>query len=142
MNDQAPPPEEIGTVAEEAAKLFSVLQDWAVDQGAQQGDAASSAASSAAGSAAAGVAAGLRDLNEHLATGGADCAYCPVCQVIHKVRETSPEVRAHLTSAASSLLQAGLGLLEAHGSAPPPPRPSGVQRIDLDEDGTGPDEDA
>jgi hypothetical protein len=101
-------PEPVGSVGEEAAKLFSALQDWATDSGA-----------------------GFADLHEHLATDSEECRYCPVCRAISLVRQTSPEVRAHLAAAAGSLLQAAAGLLE---TAQPPARPDrGVQRIDLDE---------
>lgn len=51
----------------------------------------------------------LQDLGsqvgEHIGH-GPDCRYCPVCQVINVVRETSPEVRDHLADAAGSLLSA------------------------------------
>ena len=130
MTDEHPdgPPGEqpgVGSVGEEAGKLFEALQDWAKDSGALGG--------------AGGLAGGLgglgeqwRTVNEHIATGGADCVYCPVCQVIHKVREASPEVRAHLAVAASSLLQAAAAVLEARA-----PTASGreqqVTKIDLDD---------
>jgi hypothetical protein len=111
-------------VGEEAAKLFGALSDWARDQGAEHAGTASGAAG-AFGDA-------LRDVNQHIATGSADCRYCPVCQVIHVVRQTSPEVRAHLAVAASSLMHAAAGLLATHdpregGAAP-------VEKIDLDGD--------
>jgi hypothetical protein len=115
----------VGSVGEEAAKLFEALQDWASENGAS-----------------AAVPGGLQDqwrlVNEHIATGGKDCTYCPVCQVIAKVRETSPEVRTHLAVAASSLLQAAAMLVEARG-ARARPRDSGVTRIDLDDDGSAED---
>jgi hypothetical protein len=112
-------------VGEEAAKLFGALSDWAKEQGSDY-------AGSAVGASSA-FAAAVHDVNEHLATDSQDCRYCPVCQVIHAVRQTSPEVRTHLTMAASSLIQAAAGLLATHtgdqqrGSAP-------VEKIDLDSD--------
>ena len=78
-------------------------------------------------SAASGMAAGLRDVNEHIATGGEDCRYCPVCRGIELVRQTSPEVKAHLAVAASSLLQAAAGLLETQVPQSPA-RPGGASR--------------
>jgi hypothetical protein len=120
---QGPPHEEVGSVAEEAAKLFSALQDWAKESGSAQATSATSAA--------AGLGARLSDVNEHLATGGADCTYCPVCQAIRVVRSTSPEVRAHLTTAASALLQAAAGLLETQVPNSGSSR-GGVEKIDLD----------
>ena len=77
----------------------------------------------------------VTDVNEHIATGGEDCRYCPVCQVISAVRGTSPEVRQHLAAAASSLMQAAAGLL----ATPVPDRAArvgdgSVEKIDLDDD--------
>lgn len=97
---------EVGSVAEEAAKLFGALGDWAKDHGSGRGQAA-------------------------------ECTWCPVCRTVHALRETSPEVRAQLATAATALLQAASGLL---ATAVPDTRrdPStGVERIDLDD---GPDD--
>jgi hypothetical protein len=109
-------------VGEEAAKLMGALSDWARDQGTDYTGTAAGAATS--------FAHAVRDVNEHIATGGEDCRYCPVCQVIHAVRSTSPEVRAHLSTAASSLMQAAAGLLATH---PTPAERGPVERIDLDD---------
>jgi hypothetical protein len=102
--------ERLGSVGEEAAKLFTALQDWARE--------------STAG-----------EEHPHPPDHGAECAWCPVCRAAALVRQTSPEVKAHLTVAASSLLQAAAGLLAA---AQPPGAPDpGVQRIDLDDPSDG-----
>jgi len=98
--------EPVGSVGDEAAKLLGVLAGWASDH--------------------------ARDVNEHLATGDAECLYCPICRTVHAVREASPEVKAQLAQAASTFLQAAAGLLSAAGAAEPPS--SRVQHIDLDED--------
>lgn len=101
------PAGEVGSVAEEAAKLFGALSDWA------------------------------RQVDDHVATGAPECSYCPICRTVHVLRHTSPEVRGHLATAATSLLQAASGLL---ATAVPDDRrdPSaGVEHIDLD---VGPDE--
>lgn len=120
------PQEAVGSVGEEAAKLFGALSDWARDQGAEQvGDRAGAAAAGARDA----LVDGLHGLGEHVATGGQDCRYCPVCQVIHAVRQTSPEVREHLARAATSLVQAAAGLL-----APPARERGPVERIDLDDE--------
>ncbi len=58
---------------------------------------------------------------------------------MHLVRETSPEVRSHLTSAVSSLVQAAAGLLATHVPEEHRSRATGVERIDLDEDGSNDD---
>ena len=96
----------MGSVAEETVKLLQALQGWAENTGGEYAEATSSAA--------AGAARKLHDVNEHLATGGPDCTYCPLCQVIGAVRGTSPEVRHHLAAAATSLLQAAAGMLATH----------------------------
>lgn len=98
--------DDVGSLGEEAAKLFEALSE-------QLGAAAGS-------------------IDDHIATGGADCRYCPVCQVIGVVRSTSPEVRAHLLTAAGSLVQAAAGLLATHV---PSERDRGpVEHIDLDDE--------
>jgi hypothetical protein len=108
-----PPP--VGSVAEEAAKLLGALSGWA----REHGDEATAMADSWA-----------EELHDHIATGAPECAWCPVCRTIAAVRNTSPEVREHLASAASSLMLAVSGMMVSH----PPPRDSKVERIDLDED--------
>jgi hypothetical protein len=123
------PQEPVGSVGEEAAKLLGALSEWARDQGADYSGSAAGAASSFARAA--------QDVNEHIATGSEDCRFCPVCQVIHLVRDTSPEVRTHLAVAASSLMHAAAGLL---ATKPGTPRSGAVEKIDLDDE-TGWDED-
>lgn len=98
--------EPVGSVAEEAAKLFGALSDWAGEH--------------------------TQDLEGHLATGSAECLYCPVCRTVHAVRNASPELKAQLTTAASSFLQAAAGLLAAAGAPSDQPQPR-VQHIDLDD---------
>jgi hypothetical protein len=120
-----PGPEAVGSVGEEAAKLLGALSEWARDQGTDYAGTAAGAASS--------FAHAVRDVNEHIATDSAECRYCPVCQVIHVVRSTSPEVREHLSLAASSLMNAAAGLLATHTSGP---STAPVEKIDLD-DGDG-----
>ena len=120
---QAPGPqaagEPVGSVAEEAAKLFGAFTGWAKEHGESL---------SRAGEAVA------EDLHHHATGGGSECTWCPVCRTVAAVRQTSPEVRAHLTSAAASLMLAVSGMMATH----PPSRDGGVERIDLDRD---PDED-
>jgi hypothetical protein len=116
--------EQVGSVGEEAAKLFAALSGWARDQGTDY-------AGSAAGAAAA-MSGAMHAVDEHIATGSEECRYCPVCQVIHAVRSTSPEVKAHLAVAASSLMQAAAGLL---ATQVPPDRKGPVEKIDLDDGG-------
>lgn len=124
-------PEDLGTVAEEAAKLLGALSGWAKDQGGEWANGVSGLAEHAASTA--------RQVHDHvgdnIANDSPECRYCPVCRTVHAVRQMSPEVRAHLTDAATSLLQAAAGVMMAT-QAQATSRP-GVERIDLDEDPTG-----
>lgn len=124
MSDpQEPTGEPVGSVSEEAAKLFGALSGWARDQGTDVGQGLAGLADHAASAA--------RQVDGHLATGAPECTYCPVCRTVHVVRNASPEVRAQLVSAASSLLQAASGLLATTVPTDSAARP--VQRIDLDD---------
>ncbi len=131
MTERTGPDDEdvTGSIAEEAAKLMEALQDWAVTNGA--GDLGDG--SSAAAGAAAAAATAAHRFNEHIATGGADCRYCPLCQLISAVRGTPPEVRQHLVSAAGSLMHAVSGLL-ATPVPDPGTRRDPVEKIDLDDE--------
>ena len=127
----------VGSVSEEALKLFGALSDWARDHGSDLGQGLSGLADQAADAA--------REVNEHIATGAPECTWCPICRTVHVVRQASPEVRAHLAAAASSLLQAAAGALAA--AVPPESgttrRRDGVEHIDLDDtpDADWPEED-
>ena len=118
--------EEVGSVGEEAAKLFGVLSDWARDQAPHDHAAHGHAPSDAAGPVG-GDHAGAPNSGPT----GEDCHWCPVCRTAHLVRRTSPEVKMHLAQAASSLVQAAAGLLATHAGEP---RAAQVQKIDLDDD--------
>jgi hypothetical protein len=110
--------EPVGSLGEEAVKLFKALQDWAQESG---GDAA-----------ATGAASAFKDFNEHIATDGQECKFCPVCQMISIVREVSPEVKQHLGTAASSLLQAAAAAMSTDAPRRNPETP--VERIDLSDE--------
>ena len=127
MTDPGGTPPPVGSVGEEAVKLLQALQEWAKESGQEYGESA--------GAAAAGAGGLLHRVNEHIATGGQDCTYCPVCRTIAAVRATSPEVKQHLTTAASSLLQAAAGLMATHVPDASSTRSEGaVERIDLSDD--------
>jgi hypothetical protein len=129
MSDDDP---EIGSVSEEAAKLVGALSDWAKDQGG-------GAAGSGLGASLAGLTDLAREIDAHV--GGENCTYCPLCRLIGAVRATSPEVKAHLTTATTALLQAAAS---AMATQPPPEeqrRAGPVQNIDLDDETPWPDED-
>lgn len=121
-------PHDVGSVGEEAMKLLGAFADLARQH---TGDTAGGLGN-LAGSLVGEAASMAHEVGEHIATDAVECRYCPVCRVVHAVRQTSPEVKAHLMVAASSLLQAAAGLLETppqESSA----RTSEVQRIDLDD---------
>ena len=163
-----PAAEQVGSVSEEAARLFDVfseilaadrVEDRATDPTAAPTATGSSAGPDPAAGAegpprasrwsgeglaalAADALSALREAEARTATDGEDCRWCPVCRTIHAVRETTPEVRAHLLGAARSLLAAGTALVEQldqserpTGPAPTAPtaRAPGVERIDLDD---------
>ncbi len=112
---------EVGSLGEEAAKLLGALSGWAREHVEEAGDGLSGLAAQAAASA--------HDLDEHLATGSAECTVCPVCRTVHAVRQLSPEVKAHLATAMTSISQAAAALLST-----PDPRAEDrgdVEHIDL-----------
>ena len=120
------PEEPVGSVAEEAAKLFAAFQGWAKDNGGEYAGAAASAAE--------GAATAFHQVGEHVATGSAECTYCPVCRVIAAVRDTSPEVRQHLTTAATSLMHAAAGMLATQVPDSSARRgDTGVEKIDIED---------
>jgi hypothetical protein len=84
--------DQVGSLAEEAAKLFAAAADWAREHTGDQ------AGSSAAASGTAGPRLGEWLSREHIATGAPECRWCPLCQAIGLLRSTSPEVKEHLAS--------------------------------------------
>lgn len=115
---------EVGSLGEEAAKLLGVLSGWAREHAGDAGEGLSGLAAQAAASA--------HDLNEHLATGSAECTVCPVCRTVHAVRQLSPEVKVHLTSAVASLAQAAAATMATTHSGTA--RDGKVEHIDLADD--------
>ena len=114
------PHEQVGSLADEAVRLFGALSDWARDA--------------------------TEEPDEHVHTGSPECTWCPLCRTVHAVRQAAPEVRGHLAVAASALLQAAAGVLAA-AAASDAHRRTGVEHIDLegdledDFDGAWPEED-
>jgi hypothetical protein len=104
---------EVGSLAEEAAKLLGALKGWAHDHGAGVGHGITDAAGRAGDA--------VHDVDEHLATGAPECTVCPVCRAVHAVRGLSPEVRSHLSSAATSFGQAVGAFLSTQPPGPPSP---------------------
>ncbi len=119
---------EVGSVAEETAKLLGALSGWAKEHGQDVGSGIG-----------AGLGAAFHDASAHIGTGD-DCKYCPFCRVVHIVRESSPEVRTHLAIAAASIAQAASAVLQA--AVPEEAAKGGaharrdpVEKIDLEDDG-------
>jgi hypothetical protein len=108
-------PEPVGSLAEEAAKLVAALSS--IQPGARSGhdDA---------------------EHEEHDAV-SAECRYCPLCALARAARSMTPEVREHLTSAASSLLLAARSILDeavARAGADDADADKPVEKIDLAEE--------
>ena len=133
------PEDGVGSLGAEALRLVGALSGWATQHGAGATEGAEELLRHVS-ERAQGLAHGFE---EHLATGAAECTWCPLCRTVHTIRELSPEVRTHLTSAVSSLVQAASALLSTpvgdparggdsgrRGAATSP----GVQHIDLDGD--------
>ena len=93
----------VGSAAEEAAKLFAAVQEWAR----------------------------TRFDHEHLATGSAECQVCPVCQGVAALRQVRPETVEHLLDAAASVVAAFKSTMPHPGPERPPGQR--VQRIDVSE---------
>jgi hypothetical protein len=100
--------EPVGSVAEEAAKLLSAMQDWARrDEDRDRTD---------------------EQEHDHA---GEECRWCPICHLVRVAKATSPEVRDHLTQAGLSFVLAVKALLEESERPPRPATP--VEKIDLSE---------
>ena len=113
--------EVLGTVAEEAAKLWQAVQGWASDAGGAP-----------LGGAAEGLVGGWRAASDHVGH-GPDCTLCPVCLLIRRARQTSPEVREHLAVAIGALAQAATAALRDRPAPDAERPPEGSSRIDLED---------
>ncbi len=97
-----PSAEPVGTLAEEAAKLLAVFQ------------------------------ARASGADDHVDDAGDLCDGCPLCRLRTAVRAVSPEVRQHLSEAATSVVLAMKGLLDDPGAANR--RAAPFEKIDLTEE--------
>ncbi len=112
---------EIGSLGDEAAKLLGALSGWAREHAGEAGEGMSGFATHAAASA--------HEVNDHLATGAAECTVCPVCRTVNAVRQLSPEVRTHLATAMTSLAQAAAAIMATADSRTD--RDGSVEHIDV-----------
>lgn len=98
----------LGSAAEEAARLFEAVQEWA--------------RTASGGSLGAGLP---------LATDSPECQLCPLCQLLRILRTTRPETFEHLSEATAALVAALRSAIEDHerrwASRPSAP----VERIDI-----------
>jgi len=77
--------EPVGSLAEEAAKLFGAAEEWWRDHAPA--------------------------VEAHT---GPECKVCPLCQVLSVVRTAQPEVFEHLATAADAFVQAVRAAVEAY----------------------------
>jgi len=123
----------VGSLPEEAAKLFAVLQGWATDHSQVAGTPGAddgSASTSDGDEPRHGTEGPCADQDPP-----PECRYCVWCQLIRAARATSPEVREHLTSAATSFALALQALLETPAERrKDAERESPIEKIDLSED--------
>jgi hypothetical protein len=103
---------EVGSVAEEAAKLLGALSDWAQDAGLGPGQHA----------------------HEHLATGAPECTWGPICRTVHAVRQIDPAVRAQLADAVTTVVHTVAEVVRAAAAPPRRSGAGGVEHIDLAEE--------
>ncbi len=98
----------VGSAADEAARLFAAVEQWA------------RARTSGAGS-------------EHLATGSAECTVCPLCSGVSLLRQVQPETVEHLLDAAASVVAALRSAVVPPTSPDDPVRAHRVEHIDVRE---------
>lgn len=98
---------QLGSAAQEAARLLAAVEDWARTRG-EPGTA------------------------DHTGAATSTCGVCPVCSGIALLRDVRPETVEHLLDAAASVV-AALRSAVVPPSAPQPGRPGGVEHIDVRE---------
>ncbi len=67
---------------------------------------------------------------EHMATGAAECRYCPVCRAIAASRSSGPDVLAHVMTAGESLYAAVREAVAGFERTRPPRQESAEDRAD------------
>lgn len=100
--------EPVGTLGEEAAKLFAAASAWAREQQAHAPRDSSSTGSSNGSS-----------------TGEAPCTWCPICKAATFVRSTDPQLSAALGAAMVSLTDLARAALDALAEHQRHERPTG-----------------
>jgi hypothetical protein len=120
---------QVGSLADEAARLFAAATDWARQYTADSGT----------GPAPSAPRSGDWPGHEHIATGAPECRWCPICQAISLLRTTTPDMKEHVGSlvvVARQILDSVAESVGEPGSAskPRPESKSDVEHIDLSED--------
>ncbi len=132
---QSPDPE-VGSLAEETAKLWGALAGWAREQDLAGAFRHQEEPTPAGESGESGA-----DESDAAAPGatcaGAPCRWCPVCRVAHAVAQVPPEVTVHLASAFASLARAAEAFVRTDPPGATPRSGDGdstrVERIDLED---------
>lgn len=96
--------QDVGPLAEEAARFAEALSDWA---------------------------RGHVGMPSGSIGHGAECTLCPFCQLLSLLRHAKPDTFSHLLDASASLTAALRSVVDTHGSNN---SHSGFERIDLDDD--------
>ena len=103
---------QVGSAAQEAARLFAAVEDWARTRG-----------ETVAAGGAPGAAAG----------GATTCGVCPVCTGIALLRDVRPETVEHLLDAAASVVAAVRSAVVVPPTTAGARPPGGVEHIDVRE---------
>ena len=110
------PRDDVGGLAEEAARLAAAFQDWAHDR--------------------------AHDLAAHdIADGSAACRLCPLCRLITLVRALEPQTVDQIGAQVQDLVRSLRTLLDVLANQPSgrhdgnSHRSGGVQKIELSDDG-------
>ena len=104
---------QLGSAAQEAARLFAAVEDWARTRGPA-----------------------VPDAGGHTGPSSSTCGVCPVCTGIALLRDVRPETVEHLLDAAASVVAAvrSAVVLPPDADDRPSGRSGGVEHIDVRED--------
>lgn len=122
---------QVGSLGEEAIKLFGVVEEWL--RAAASGSSSPTESSSAEAGGATGGSpfdAFSEQVGERHA--GPECLICPICQLLALVRSSRPEAFEHVVDAVGSLMLALRSVIEEHERTwSKRRRPSAVQHITI-----------
>jgi hypothetical protein len=114
------PRDDVGSLAEEAARLAAAFQDWAHERAHER----------------------AHGLAEHdIADGSAACRLCPLCRLIAVLRQLEPQTVDQIGAQVQDLVRSLRTLLDVLANQPAgrhdgtSQRGGGVQKIELSDDG-------